>query len=51
MANLTLYRMSQNAGAEENSYGKQTLKLSKFFSKWPDKLKRVDADGTVEAQT
>jgi dCTP deaminase len=49
MANLTLYRMSQDAGADQSPYGKQTLKLSSFFSEWPQKLKKVGTDGTVEA--
>ncbi len=48
MANLTLYRMSENAGPDISDYGKQTLKLSGFFSDWPDKLKEVGDDGTVE---
>jgi hypothetical protein len=49
MANLTLYRMSQEAGADQSPYGKQTLKLSSFFSDWPSTLKEVGNDGTVEA--
>jgi dCTP deaminase len=50
MANLIFYRMSQDAARPdeaEDAYGKQTLKLSKFFAEWPEKLKRND-DGTVE---
>lgn len=49
MANLTLYRMSEDAKSETSDYGKQTLKLSGFFSEWPKKLKEVDENGTVEA--
>jgi len=49
MANLTLYRMSQEAGPDKSPYGTQTLKLSSFFSEWPNKLKKVGDNGTVEA--
>jgi dCTP deaminase len=49
MANLTLYRMSEDAGPDTTSYGKQTLKLSSFFAAWPQKLREVGSDGTVEA--
>jgi hypothetical protein len=49
MANLTLYRMSQDAKPEISDYGKQTLKLSGFFSEWPEKIEEVDKDGTVKA--
>jgi dCTP deaminase len=49
MANLTLYRMSQEADQDQSPYGKQTLKLSSFFSDWPSRLKEVGNDGTVEA--
>ncbi len=49
MANLTLYRMSQEAEPDQSPYGNQTLKLSSFFSGWPHKLKKVGDDGTVEA--
>ena len=49
MANLTLYRMSKDADPDNSVYGKQTLKLSSFFADWPDKLKEVGVDGTVEA--
>lgn len=51
MANLIFYRMSEDAAKPtngEDDYGSQTLKLSKFFDKWPTKLKRNE-DGTVEA--
>ncbi len=49
MANLTLYRMSENAEPDKSPYGKQTLQLSSFFADWPKNLKRVDDDGTVVA--
>ena len=49
MANLTLYRMSEDAGPDATEYGKQTLKLSGFFGEWPKKLREVGTDGTVEA--
>jgi dCTP deaminase len=49
MANLTLYRMSKNAEKDTSDYGKQTLKLSSFFSDWPNRLKEVGNNGTVEA--
>jgi dCTP deaminase len=49
MANLTLYRMSENAEPEITDYGKQTLKLSGFFSEWPKKIVEVDGHGTVKA--
>ncbi len=49
MANLTLYRMSEDAGPDATDYGKQTLKLSGFFADWPKKLREVGSDGTVEA--
>ena len=58
MANLTFYRMSQDCEEEKEeekekqtetgAYETQTLELSKFFRKWPDKLKGND-DGSVEA--
>jgi dCTP deaminase len=49
MANLIFYRMSQDApDTKAEEYGSQTLKLSKFFGNWPEKLKGND-DGTVEA--
>jgi dCTP deaminase len=48
MANLIFYRMSQDAPAtKQNEYGSQSLKLSKFFENWPEKLKKNE-DGTVE---
>ncbi|MGA1998769.1 MAG: 2'-deoxycytidine 5'-triphosphate deaminase [Terriglobales bacterium] len=51
MANLTFYRMSQDAigDSDPTEYEDQTLQLSKLFDKWPEKLKRISADGTVEA--
>jgi dCTP deaminase len=47
MANLILYRMSQDAEPDKSDYLKQTLQLSGFFSPWPTKLKKVDDDGSV----
>ena len=47
MANLTLYRMSENAEPDNSPYGKQTLQLSSFFDKWPEKLKKIGDDGAV----
>jgi dCTP deaminase len=52
MANLTFYRMSEDAPEPEPSpYEDQELELSKFFSPWPTKLKYKEGanDGTVEA--
>ena len=48
MAKLIFYRMSQDAAPEMSEYGSQTLKLSKFFDEWPNKLKG-NSDGAVEA--
>jgi dCTP deaminase len=49
MAKLIFYRMSEDAPETTvGEYGSQSLKLSKFFRKWPSKLKGND-DGTVEA--
>ena len=51
MANIILYRMSEDCSPPEKKdgpYEQQTLKLSDFFDKWPEKLKKVDEDGTVE---
>jgi dCTP deaminase len=51
MAKLIFYRMSkdvENPSAPADEYGSQTLKLSKFFADWPEKLKGND-DGVVEA--
>ncbi len=49
MANLKFYRMSEDCTKPGNSkYENQVLQLSKFFSKWPEKLKKVDDNGTVE---
>jgi len=51
MANLTFYRMSQDCGeAAKGKYEVQTLKLSDFFGKWPDKLRTGSEDGTVEPE-
>jgi hypothetical protein len=60
LANLTFYRMSEDVIEPNNEdttgnvpivkttpYEKQRLKLSKFFSKWPDELRR-ESDDTVE---
>ena len=48
MANLTFYRMSQEATGGDTEYEEQTLKLSKFFGPWPEKLGR-NADGRLHA--
>ena len=50
MANLTLYRMSENAQPDESGYERQVLELSGFFAKWPNKLKKVNDDGAVIAE-
>jgi len=45
LARLSFYNMSENAIFEEdknNPYGEQELKLSKYFSDWPDKLELID---------
>jgi dCTP deaminase len=48
LANLIFYRMSQDAPqTEAKEYESQSLRLSKFFGNWPEKLKEND-DGTVE---
>ena len=46
MANLTFFRMSQDAtgGGSPTGYEKQTLKLSKFFADWSEKLERKADD-------
>jgi len=52
MANLTFYRMSQDAPEPTPSpYENQNLELSKFFQPWPERLKLQEGvqDGTVEA--
>jgi hypothetical protein len=49
LANLTLYRMSENAKPEKSDYGTQTLKLSGFFSKWPEGQGEEEKNDTVEA--
>lgn len=50
LANLTFYRMSQDATAEGKAtgYEEQTLKLSKFFASWPCKLRRNADDGRLQ---
>ena len=50
MANLTFYRMSRDAIKDGGPtvYEEQTLKLSKFFAEWPERLKR-NADDRLEA--
>jgi len=48
LANLTLYRMSENAGSDKSPYGKQTLKLSSFFSEWPENTGSDEENGTDE---
>ena len=49
MANLQFFRMSEycTEKSKDDSYGTQTLKLSKFFGKWPEKLKLLE-NGKVE---
>jgi hypothetical protein len=51
MANLVLYRMSEDAKPDKSSYESQILELSSFFPAWPEKLRKVDEDGKVESQT
>lgn len=51
MANLKFYRMSQDAPrSKPTGYEEQQLKLSKFFSPWPSKLKYTGEveNGAVE---
>ncbi|MGD0942382.1 MAG: 2'-deoxycytidine 5'-triphosphate deaminase, partial [Terracidiphilus sp.] len=50
LANLTLYRMSADAKPENSDYGTQTLKLSGFFSEWPESSGKEEKNGTVEAE-
>ena len=53
MANLIFYRMSRDSekpDPEDDDYGNQTLKLSKFFNEWPSKLKRNDNDAVEAAE-
>jgi len=45
MARLLFYRMSEDAPEEKSSYESQTLKLSKFFSEWPEQIE-LDEEGT-----
>lgn len=49
MARLIFYRMSQPCVKEKKveSYNQQTLKLSKIFAPWPEKIE-VGEDGTVK---
>ena len=49
MANLQFFRMSEDCREKplEVAYGTQTLQLSKFFGKWPEKLKQLE-NGKVE---
>jgi len=52
MANLTFYRMSKDAvDPMPSPYEDQNLELSKFFQRWPSKLKYVKGpeDGSVTA--
>ena len=56
MANLTFFRMSKDCNPsgddndeEDDEYNNQNLKLSKFFAKWPPKLKQ-HPDGSVEPE-
>lgn len=50
MARLQFYRMSEDASEldtdRESPYEEQTLKLSKFFGPWPERV-HVDATGAV----
>lgn len=50
MANLTFYRMSEDATGEGSptAYEGQRLMLSKFFGTWPKSLKR-SSDGRLQA--
>lgn len=48
LANLVFFRMSEDAQeGPKSDYERQSLKLSKFFSNWPEKLKETD-HGAVE---
>src|ERR1035437_223347 len=49
LANLTLYRMSEDAKPEKSNYGTQTLQLSSFFDKWHESPGKEEKNGTVEA--
>jgi dCTP deaminase len=45
MARLIFYRMSSDATSDKKTnYGKQTLKLSKFFGEWPSELTWSDEE-------
>jgi dCTP deaminase len=48
MARLLFYRMSEDATIEDSdtSYEGQSLKLSKYFAQWPDRV-AVDENGVV----
>jgi len=49
MANLSFYRMSDDAGdADPTPYEDQTLRLSKFFGAWPERMVR-STDGSLQA--
>lgn len=50
LANLVLYRMSQNALSEKSDYGKQTLKLSGFFSEWSENSSEEGKNGAVKTK-
>jgi len=50
MARLIFYRMSEDAnssGKPDSPYEEQNLELSKFFGKWPEKLREA-GEGRVE---
>ena len=53
MANLVSYRLSKDnkkhGNKKKSSYELQSLKLSKFFNDWPDKMVEKD-DGKVEPE-
>jgi adenylate kinase/deoxycytidine triphosphate deaminase len=50
MARLEFYRMSEDcdrdASKDDNAYGSQSLRLSKYFSSWPEKAS-LDASGRL----
>lgn len=47
LAEIDYYRMSDKPDPQPTPYDKQTLKLSKFFSEWPDKLIPIGDEGAV----
>ncbi|MBN1804409.1 MAG: 2'-deoxycytidine 5'-triphosphate deaminase [Sedimentisphaerales bacterium] len=47
MAKLIFYRLSRPCKKGKSSYNEQTLKLSKIFANWPEKIK-VEDDGSVK---